>query len=157
MSAASERYVNPLTDRYASAEMSRIFSPAYKFGTWRRLWLALAESEKELGLDIPDVAIAAIRNHLDDIDTTRAAELERELRHDVMAHVHLLGEIAPEARGIIHLGATSAFVGDNTDLIQHREALKLVLRRLIATVAALAGFAKEHRALPTLGFTHFQP
>ncbi len=154
---ASERTSNPLTERYASAEMSRIFSPAFKFGTWRRLWLALAETEQELGLPIPDEAIAALRAHLDDVDPGRAAELERELRHDVMAHVHHLGEQAPEARGVIHLGATSAFVGDNTDLIQHREALRLVRTRLASAVAALAEFAREHRALPTLGYTHFQP
>jgi adenylosuccinate lyase len=153
----SERYTNPLTDRYASPEMSRIFSPASKFGTWRRLWLALAEAERELGLPIPDEAIAALKKHLDDIDLDRAAELERELRHDVMAHVHLLGEQAPEARGIIHLGATSAFVGDNTDLIQHRDALSLIRSRLVGVIAALAGFAREHRDLPTLGYTHFQP
>jgi adenylosuccinate lyase len=153
----AERYSNPLTERYASREMSRIFSPSFKFGMWRRLWLALAEAERELGLPIPDAAIEAIRDHLDDVDLTRAAELERELRHDVMAHVHHLGEQAPEARGIIHLGATSAFVGDNTDLIQHREALTLVRRRLVAVVAALANFARDQRALATLAFTHFQP
>jgi adenylosuccinate lyase len=157
MTSQNDRYVNPLTERYASREMSRIFSPAFKFGTWRRLWLALAESERELGLPIPDEAIAAIRAHLDDVDLKRAGELERELRHDVMAHVHQLGEQAPEARGIIHLGATSAFVGDNTDLIQHREALKLVRTRLVGVVAALADFARRYRDLPTLGFTHFQP
>ncbi len=154
---AIDRYSNPLTERYASPEMSRIFSPAFKFGTWRRLWLALAEAEKELGLPIPDEAIEAIRAHLDDFDLKRAAELEKQLRHDVMAHVHHLGEQAPEARAIIHLGATSAFVGDNTDLIQHREALLLVRRRIVNCVAALADFAREHRDLPTLGFTHFQP
>jgi adenylosuccinate lyase len=154
---ANDRYTNPLTERYASAEMSRIFSPDFKFGTWRRLWLALAEAERELGLPIPDAAVEAIRAHLDDFDLGRAAALERELRHDVMAHVHHLGEQAPEARAIIHLGATSAYVGDNTDLIQHREALKLVRTRLLAAVAALARFAREHRDLPTLGFTHFQP
>ncbi|HEU0078713.1 MAG TPA: adenylosuccinate lyase [Longimicrobiaceae bacterium] len=152
-----DRYSNPLTERYASPEMSRIFSPAFKFGTWRRLWLALAEAERELGLPIPDEAIAGIRAHLDDFDLKRAAELEKQLRHDVMAHVHHLGEQAPEARAIIHLGATSAYVGDNTDLIQHREALKLVRRRIVNSVAALAEFAREHRDLPTLGFTHFQP
>ena len=152
-----DRYSNPLTDRYASPEMSRVFSPAFKFGTWRRLWLALAEAEKELGLPIPDGAVAAIRAHLDDFDLKRAAELEKQLRHDVMAHVHHLGEQAPEARAIIHLGATSAYVGDNTDLIQHREALRLVRRRLVSCVAALAEFARENRDLPTLGFTHFQP
>jgi adenylosuccinate lyase len=154
---STDRYANPLTERYASPEMSRIFSPAFKFGTWRRLWLALAETERELGLPIPDRAVEAIRAHLDDFDLARAAELERELRHDVMAHVHHLGEQAPEARAIIHLGATSAYVGDNTDLIQHREALRLTARRIAAAVAALARFAREHRDLPTLGFTHFQP
>lgn len=157
MTASSERYSNPLTERYASPEMSRIFSPAFKFGTWRRLWLALAEAERELGLPIPDEAIAQIRAYLDDIDLKRAAELERDLRHDVMAHVHLLGEQAPAARGVIHLGATSAYVGDNTDLIQHREALQLVRTRLVRVIAALAHFAREYRHLPTLGFTHFQP
>ncbi len=154
---AADRYVNPLTERYASPEMSRIFSARFKFGTWRRLWLALAEAEQELGLDIPDAALAALSEHLDDVDLARAAELERELRHDVMAHVHHLGEQAPAARAIIHLGATSAFVGDNTDLIQHRDALLLVRRRLLGVIDALAKFAREHRALPTLGFTHFQP
>lgn len=137
--------------------MSYIFSARNKFGTWRKLWLALAEAERELGLEIPESALADLRAHLDDIDLERAAELERELRHDVMAHVHLLGEQAPAARGIIHLGATSAFVGDNTDLIQHREALLLVRRRLLGVIAALADFSREYRDLPTLGFTHFQP
>jgi adenylosuccinate lyase len=154
---SDERYSNPLTERYASAEMSRVFSPAFKFSTWRRLWLALAESQRELGLPIPAEALEALRSHLDDFDLTRAAELERELRHDVMAHVHHLGEQAPEARGILHLGATSAFVGDNTDLIQHREALQLVRMRLVRCVGALAVFARQYRDLPTLGFTHFQP
>jgi adenylosuccinate lyase len=154
---AIDRYSNPLTERYASAEMSYIFSPKFKFGTWRRLWLALAEAEHELGLPIPDEAIAAIRAHLDDFDLKRAGELERQLRHDVMAHVHHLGEQAPEARAIIHLGATSAYVGDNTDLIQHREALRLVARKIVGVVAELAEFARTHRDLPTLGFTHFQP
>lgn len=157
MSQSTDRYSNPLTERYASREMSYIFSARFKFGTWRRLWLALAESERELGLQIPDEAIAELREHLDDFDLARAAELERELRHDVMAHVHHLGEQAPAARGIIHLGATSAFVGDNTDLIQHREAMLLIRRRLVGVVASLAEFARRYRALPTLGFTHFQP
>jgi adenylosuccinate lyase len=150
-------YSNPLVERYASAEMARIFSPAFKFGTWRRLWLALAEAEQELGLEIPDTAVAQMRAHLDDIDLARAAEHERRLRHDVMAHVHHFGDVAPAARPYIHLGATSAFVTDNTELIQHREALRLVRRRLLACIAALASFAREHRDLPTLGFTHFQP
>jgi adenylosuccinate lyase len=154
---AADRYVNPLTERYASAEMSFIFSARFKFGRWRRLWLALAEAERELGLEISEEAIEAIRQHLDDFDLKRAGALERELRHDVMAHVHHLGEQAPAARGIIHLGATSAFVGDNTDLIQHRDALQLVRRRLLGVIFALADFARTYRDLPTLGFTHFQP
>lgn len=155
--SAPDQPSNPLAERYASPEMMRVWSPAFKFGTWRRLWLALAEAQRELGLPISDAAIAQIRAHLDDVDLRRAAELERELRHDVMAHVHHLGEQAPEARGVLHLGATSAYVGDNTDLIQHREALRIVRDRLVAAVASLADFAREHRALPTLGWTHFQP
>lgn len=149
-------YSNPLTERYASAEMSAVFSPAYKFRTWRRLWLALAESQRELGLDIPDAALTDMRAHLDDVDLARAAELERRFRHDVMAHVHLFGEVAPAAHGVIHLGATSAFVTDNTELMQHRDALELVRRRLVACIRALAEFAEKHASLPTLGFTHFQ-
>ncbi|MFO7895010.1 MAG: adenylosuccinate lyase [Longimicrobiales bacterium] len=150
-------YRNPLTERYASPEMSRIFSPAFKFGTWRRLWLALAEAEQALGVEIPDEAVAQMREHLDDIDLDAAAEHERRLRHDVMAHVYHFGEVAPKARPFIHLGATSSFVTDNTELIQQREALRLVRRRLLSCIAALAAFAAEHRDLPTLGFTHFQP
>ncbi|MEX0912858.1 MAG: adenylosuccinate lyase [Gemmatimonadota bacterium] len=157
MDSPADRYSNPLTERYASAEMSHIFSARFKFGRWRRLWLALAESQRELGLEISEEALEAMRGHLDDVDLARAAELERDLRHDVMAHVHLLGEQAPAARAIIHLGATSAFVGDNTDLIQHREALLLVRRRLLGVILALADFARRYRDLPTLGFTHFQP
>ncbi len=150
-------YQNPLTERYASSEMSRIFSAATKFSTWRRLWLALAEAQQELGLPIPDEAIRAMREHLDDIDLARAAELEKRFRHDVMAHVHLFGEAAPEAKAVIHLGATSAFVTDNSELLQHERALRLVLRRLVSSIAALAEFAHQHRDLPTLGYTHFQP
>ncbi|MGH7444744.1 MAG: lyase family protein, partial [Longimicrobiales bacterium] len=154
---AGATYRNPLVERYASAEMTRIFSDEYKFGTWRRLWLALAESEQELGLEISDEAIAGMRAHLDTLDLERAAELERKLRHDVMAHVHHFGEVVPAAKPFIHLGATSAYVTDNTELLQHREALLLVRRRLVAAISALAGFARAHRALPTLGYTHFQP
>jgi adenylosuccinate lyase len=150
-------YRNPLIERYASREMSRIFSPAFKFGAWRRLWLALAEAEKALGLDIPDEAITQMRERLDDIDLEKAAEHERRLRHDVMAHVHHFGDVAPAARPFLHLGATSAFVTDNTELIQQREALRLVRRRLLACIAALADVAHRYRDLPTLGFTHFQP
>jgi len=137
--------------------MQRIFSPGRRFGTWRRIWLALAESEKELGLAIPDGALEDMRAALDTLDLERAAEYERRFRHDVMAHVHLFGDDAPRARGIIHLGATSAFIGDNTDLILHREALWLVRDRIVRCVAALADFAREHAELPTLAYTHFQP
>ena len=150
-------YDNPLTERYASAEMSRIFSPAYKFVTWRRLWLALAESERELGLDIPEDALAQMRERLEHIDLRRAAELERRVRHDVMSHVLHFGEVAPAAHGIIHLGGTSAYVTDNTELLQHRDAMALVRRRLLACVRALADFARRWKDLPTLGYTHFQP
>jgi adenylosuccinate lyase len=150
-------YRNPLVERYASREMSAIFSASFKFRTWRRLWLALAEAEQALGLEIPDVAITAMRAQLDNIDLARASELEQRLRHDVMAHVHHFGEVAPDAKAFIHLGATSAYVTDNTELLQHRDALRLVRERLISCIAALALFAREHRALPTLGYTHFQP
>ena len=151
------RYHHPLTERYASAEMQHLFSPAHRYGTWRRLWLALAEGQKELGLAIPDAAVDEMRGALDDLDLEKAAEYERRFRHDVMAHVHLFGDAAPAARGIIHLGATSAFVGDNTDLILHREALELVRSRIVRTLGALGEFAREHRDLPTLAYTHFQP
>ena len=157
MERPSERFENPLTERYASREMSALFSPAYKFGQWRRLWLALAETQAELGLPIPADAIAQMREQLDTFDMASARELERRLRHDVMAHVHHFGEVAPLARGVIHLGATSAFVTDNSELLQYREALRLVQRRIVACVTALAEFAREHRDLPTLGWTHFQP
>jgi adenylosuccinate lyase len=151
------RYHHPLSQRYASREMQRIFSPAHRYGTWRRIWLALAEAEREVGLDISDEALTQMRGALDELDLERAAEYERRFRHDVMAHVHLFGDDAPAARGIIHLGATSAFIGDNTDLILHREALELVRNRLVLTLEALADFAREWRELPTLGYTHFQP
>ncbi|MEX2531352.1 MAG: adenylosuccinate lyase [Gemmatimonadota bacterium] len=154
---AQERYRHPLTERYASSEMQRIFSPVHRFGTWRRLWLALAESQRELGLEIPAAALEQMRAGMTELDLARASEYERRFRHDVMAHVHLFGDVAPAARGIIHLGATSAFISDNTDLILHRDALTLVRARLIRTVSALADFAREHRDLPTLGYTHFQP
>jgi len=137
--------------------MQSIFAPAHRFGTWRRLWLALAESQHELGLPIPDQALEQMRQTLDDIDLDKAAEYERQFRHDVMAHVHLFGGVAPAAKGIIHLGATSAFIGDNTDLIQHREALTLIRDRIVRCVSHLAGFASTYKDLPTLGYTHFQP
>jgi adenylosuccinate lyase len=154
---ADDRYSHPLGERYASREMQAVFAPANRYGTWRRLWLALAEAEKELGLPIGDDAIDEMRRGLDDIDLEKAAEYEKRFRHDVMAHVHLFGDTAPAARGIIHLGATSAFIGDNTDLILHREALTLIRDRLIRCIARLSNFAAEHRDLPTLAFTHFQP
>jgi adenylosuccinate lyase len=154
---APDRYVHPLSDRYASPEMQKIFSPRKRFGIWRRLWLALAESEAELGLDISDDALEQMRAALDTFDLERAAEYEKRFRHDVMAHVHLFGDDAPDARGIIHLGATSAFIGDNTDLILHRDGLQLIRARLVRCVAALSEFAREYASLPTLGYTHFQP
>jgi adenylosuccinate lyase len=152
-----DRYVHPLSDRYASREMQEIFSPSRRFGTWRRLWLALAEAEAELGIEISREGLAQMREHLDDIDLEKAAEYERRFRHDVMAHVHLFGDDAPAARGIIHLGATSAFIGDNTDLIVHRAALDLTRTRVVRCISALAVFARRHADLPTLGYTHFQP
>ena len=152
------RYVHPLSERYASREMQAIFSPARRFTWWRRLWLALAESQRELGLDISAEALSDMRSALErPIDLARAAEYERRFRHDVMAHVHLFGDDAPAARGILHLGATSASITDNTDLILHREALTLVQMRIVRCVGALADFAREHRDVATLGWTHFQP
>jgi adenylosuccinate lyase len=137
--------------------MQEIFSPARRFGTWRRLWLALAESQRELGLAVSDEALSQMRSALDSLDLEKAAEYERRFRHDVMAHVHLFGDDAPAARGIIHLGATSAFIGDNTDLILHREALRLIRDRVVRCIGALADFARAHAELPTLAYTHFQP
>lgn len=155
----SERntYESPLASRNASPQMQAIWSPQRKFSTWRRLWLALAESEKELGLDIPDAALAELREHLDDIDFDTAAKYEKKLRHDVMAHVHALGDAAPAARPIIHLGATSQFVVCNTELLQIRDALTLIAEKLAGVIDALGSFASKYRGLPTLGFTHFQP
>ncbi|MGE5414233.1 MAG: lyase family protein, partial [Syntrophomonadaceae bacterium] len=153
----SEAYVNPLTERYASAEMSALFSPAFKFQTWRRLWLWLAEEERRLGLPIPDEALSQMRAHLSDVDLAAAAEEEAKTRHDVMAHVRVYGAAAPAAKGIIHWGATSAYVTDNTDLIQMREGLALVERRLVGVLGHLRAFALRHRAVPALAYTHFQP
>ncbi len=152
-----QSYENPLISRYASDEMSRLFSPQHKHSTWRRLWVALAEAEAELGLPIRPEQIAELKNHVDDIDFEKAAEYEKKLRHDVMAHVHTYGEQCPGAMPIIHLGATSCFVTDNTDLIILRDALKLVCNKVAATIDLLGEFAVEHRDLPTLGFTHLQP
>ena len=151
------RSQSPLSSRYASDEMQRLFSAQFKFSTWRRLWLMLAESEKELGLNITDEQLDEMRAHLDDIDFEAAAKHEKRLRHDVMAHVHTFGEVCPKAMPIIHLGATSCYVGDNTDIIIMREALKLVRDKLVSVVRVLADFAQQYKDLPTLGFTHFQP
>jgi adenylosuccinate lyase len=157
MTDNTNQYQNPLITRYASAEMGEIWSPQRKFSTWRRLWVALAEAEAELGLPISAAQIAQLKAHVDDIDFEAAAQYERRLRHDVMAHVRAYGDACPDARGIIHLGATSCFVTDNTDLLLLREALGLVARRLAAVIDSLAGFAAAHRHLACLGLTHFQP
>ncbi len=152
------RYQSPLSSRNASPEMQAIWSARKRFGTWRRLWLALAEAERELGLPITDEQIAQLRAAVDQpIDYAKAAEYEKKLRHDVMAHVHTLGDVAPKARPIIHLGATSQFVNDNAELIQVREALQLVAQKLAAAIHRLAEFAARYRGLPTLAFTHYQP
>jgi len=150
-------YANPFVDRWGSREMAAIFSDDFKFRTWRRLWVALARAEQTLGLPITDEQIAELEAHVDEINYDVADAKERELRHDVMAHIAAYGAQCPKAKGIIHLGATSVFVCDNTELIQMREGLKLVQARLAQCIRALAGFADEHKALPTLGFTHFQP
>lgn len=150
-------YESPLNSRYASPEMQYIFSPDKKFTTWRKLWIALAESEKELGLDITDEQINELKEHVNDIDYEKAAEYEKKLRHDVMAHVHAYGDQCPKAKGIIHLGATSCYVGDNTDIILMREALALIRKRLVVCIKKLSEFADEYKEMPTLGFTHFQP
>lgn len=150
-------YVSPLVERFATTPMKALWSAQKKFSTWRRCWIALAEAEQELGLNITDAQLAAMRSHIDDIDFEKAAAYEKETRHDVMAHIHTYGDVAPEARGIIHLGATSCYVGDNTDLIQMREGLELILDKVTATLERLKGFALEYKDLATLGFTHYQP
>jgi len=142
---------------YATKEMSFVWSPAMKFTTWRKLWTALATAEQELGIDISDEQLEEMRTKLYDVDFEFAAQKEREFRHDVMGHVHAFGEAAPTAMPIIHLGATSCYVGDNTDIVQIRDALVLVRRKLVKTISILKKFAVEHRDLPTLGFTHYQP
>ena len=150
-------YESPLTSRYASPEMQALFSPDKKFKTWRKLWIALAETEMELGLDIKQEQIDELKKFQDDINYDVAKAREKEVRHDVMSHVYAYGVQCPNAAGIIHLGATSCFVGDNTDLIIMYEAMELIKERLGKTIATLAKFADEYKALPTLGFTHFQP
>src|SRR5574344_1907145 len=154
---STDCYNSPLSERYASKEMQYIFSPDKKFRTWRRLWIALAETEKELGLDITDEQIEELKAHKDDINYDVAKEREKLVRHDVMSHVYAYGVQCPKAKGIIHLGATSCYVGDNTDIIVMTEALKLVKKKLVNVIAELAKFADEHKNLPTLAFTHFQP
>ena len=153
----NDRYVSPLSERYASREMQYIFSPDMKFKTWRKLWIALAETEKELGLPITDEQIGELKAHAEDINYEVARERERIVRHDVMSHVYAYGQQCPKAKGIIHLGATSCYVGDNTDIIIMREALRLVRKKLINVMAELAKFASEWKDQPTLAFTHFQP
>ena len=153
---STDRYQTPLAERYASKEMQYIFSPDKKFRTWRKLWIALAETEKELGLDITDEQIEELKAHQDDINYEVAKEREKLVRHDVMSHVYAYGVQCPKAKGIIHLGATSCYVGDNTDLIVMTEALKLVRKKLVNVMAELARFADKYKALPTLAFTHFQ-
>ena len=154
---STDRYVSPLSERYASREMQYIFSPDMKFRTWRKLWIALAETEKELGLNITQEQIDELKANADNINYDVAKEREKQVRHDVMSHVYAYGVQCPKAKGIIHLGATSCYVGDNTDIIVMTEALKLVRKKLVNVIAELAKFAEEHKALPTLAFTHFQP
>ena len=154
---SNDRYTSPLSERYASKEMQYIFSPDMKFRTWRKLWIALAETEKELGLDITEEQIEELKAHADDINYDVAKEREKVVRHDVMSHVYAYGKQCPNAKGIIHLGATSCYVGDNTDIILMSEALEIVRKKLINVIAELAKFADAHKNLPTLAFTHFQP
>lgn len=154
---STDRYNSPLSERYASKEMQYIFSPDMKFRTWRRLWIALAETEKELGLDITQEQIDELKAHKDDINYDVAKAREKEVRHDVMSHVYAYGVQCPKAKGIIHLGATSCYVGDNTDIIIMSEALKLVRKKLVNVIAELAKFADKYKNQPTLAFTHFQP
>jgi len=157
MANRHDSYVSPLESRYASQAMRELFSDKHKFTTWRRLWIALARAQKQLGLDISDEQIAELETHVDDIDYDAAGEYERKFRHDVMAHIHAYGDAVPSAKGIIHLGATSQFVNCNTDLLILRDALGMVAGALANVIDALANFAREHRDLPCLGFTHYQP
>ena len=157
MSQIKDRYVSPLSERYSSKEMQYIFSPDMKFKTWRKLWIALAETEKELGLNITDEQIEELKAHAEDINYEVATEREKLVRHDVMSHVYAYGVQCPKAKGIIHLGATSCYVGDNTDIIVMREALRLVKKKLVNVISELEDFAEKYKAQPTLAFTHFQP
>ena len=153
----NDRYQSPLSERYASKEMQYIFSPEKKFRTWRKLWIALAETEKELGLPITDEQIEELKAHAEDINFEEAMAREKLVRHDVMSHVYAYGLQCPKAIGFIHLGATSCYGGDNTDLILMTEALKLVRKKLINVMKELSDFADKYKELPTLAFTHFQP
>lgn len=150
-------YKNPLSERYASKEMQKIFSSDNKFSTWRKLWVALAQAEKELGLDITDEQISQMQDNIYNIDYIKASEYEKKFKHDVMAHVHTFGEVAPKAKPIIHLGATSAYVGDNADLIIYHQALELIYKKLLLLIDKIKDFSLEYASMPTLGFTHFQP
>ena len=152
-----DSYVSPLCERYAGEKMKHIFSPDFKFTTWRKLWIALAESEKELGIDITDEQIAEMKAHVSDIDYAYAAEREKEVRHDVMSHVLTFGKACPKARPIIHLGATSCYVGDNTDIIQMKEGLLQIRSLLLTAIEKVADFAQRYKGLPTLAYTHYQP
>jgi adenylosuccinate lyase len=157
MAEDKDIYTSPLVERNASREMAELFGAQKKFSTWRRLWLELAKAQMKLGLDITQGQIKQMARHLDDIDFKKAARFEKEFRHDVMAHIHTFAAVAPKAAPIIHLGATSCYVGDNADLIIMREAMGIIAAKLAAVINLLAKFAKKHRDLPTLGFTHFQP
>ena len=150
-------YTSPLSERYPSNEMKYLFSPEMKFRTWRKLWVALAEAEMELGLDITQSQIDELKSQINDINYDVAKEREKIVRHDVMSHVYAYGVQCPKAKGIIHLGATSCYVGDNTDIIIMTEGLKLVKKKLVNVMSKLADFADKYKALPTLAFTHFQP
>jgi adenylosuccinate lyase len=150
-------YTSPLVQRNASKEMAQLFGAQKKFSTWRRLWLELARAQKKLGLDIKQTQINQMAQHLDDIDLKKAAGYEKKFRHDVMAHIHTFAEAAPKAAPIIHLGATSCYVGDNTDLIVIKDGLQIIADKLAALINLIAIFAKKNRSLPTLGFTHYQP
>ena len=150
------RYESPLCSRYASDKMQFVFSPDFKFSTWRKLWVALAESEKELGLAITDEQIAEMKAHTEDIDYDREAEYEKKLRHDVMAHLHTFAELCPKAKPIIHLGATSCYVGDNTDILQMKEGLLQIKKLLVNAISVLTDFAEKYKDVPTLAYTHFQ-
>jgi adenylosuccinate lyase len=157
MATNTELYTSPLVERNASREMAELFGAQKKVSTWRRLWLELAKTQKKLGLDIKQSQINQMARHLDDIDFKKAARYEKKFRHDVMAHIHTFADAAPKAAPIIHLGAASCYIGDNADLIIMREAMQLIAAKLAAVINLLGKFAKKHRALPTLGFTHYQP